>query len=151
MRLWSLNPELLDVKGLLAVWREGLLAKHVLQGKTKGYTHHPQLIRFKNTENPLTSINSYLFYVYNDAVKRGYKFDSSKIDTKHILEHFIPVTEGQVYYEFEHLCKKLSVRDPERYKQLCLCYQFQKSAEVLIHPLFYSIPGPIEAWEKHIS
>jgi hypothetical protein len=32
MRLWSLHPRYLDAKGLQAVWREGLLAKKVLQG-----------------------------------------------------------------------------------------------------------------------
>lgn len=30
MRLWSLSPKYLDTKGLLAVWREGLLAQSVL-------------------------------------------------------------------------------------------------------------------------
>jgi hypothetical protein len=28
---------------LVAVWREGLLAQAVLQGKTNGYKNHPQL------------------------------------------------------------------------------------------------------------
>ena len=32
MRLWSLSPRYLDVKGLVAVWREGLLADAVLLG-----------------------------------------------------------------------------------------------------------------------
>ncbi len=148
MRLWSLHPELLDVQGLLAVWREGLLAKHVLLGKTKGYTHHPQLIRFKNTENPIMAINSYLFFIHSEAVRRGYQFDSTKIDSASILEHYIPVTEGQVYYEYEHLTKKLAVRDPERYKHLAAQYQIKNSALLPLNPLFYSIPGPIEPWEK---
>jgi len=30
MRLWSLHPRYLDAKGLVALWREGLLAQKVL-------------------------------------------------------------------------------------------------------------------------
>ena len=32
MRLWSLHPCYLDPAGLVAVWREGLLARAVLRG-----------------------------------------------------------------------------------------------------------------------
>lgn len=32
MRLWSLHPSYLDAVGLVALWREGLLARKVLQG-----------------------------------------------------------------------------------------------------------------------
>ena len=37
MRLWSLHPRCLDAKGLVALWREGLLAQEVLRGKTRDY------------------------------------------------------------------------------------------------------------------
>lgn len=148
MRLWSLNPALLDIKGLIAVWREGLLAKHVLLGNTRGYTHHPQLIRFKNVANPLLAINSYLFFIYKEAEKRGYAFDSTKIDSKNILVQYIAVTEGQVYFEFEHLCSKLAVRDPEHYQSLCKQKQIDTITAQLVHPLFYSVPGSVEVWEK---
>jgi hypothetical protein len=57
MRLWSLHLKYLDRIGLIACWREGLLAKAVLEGKTKGYTHHPQLIRFQTSPHPLHTIN----------------------------------------------------------------------------------------------
>ncbi|MEM3714836.1 MAG: pyrimidine dimer DNA glycosylase/endonuclease V [Nitrososphaeria archaeon] len=40
MRLWSIHPKYLDQKGLVACWREGLLAKKVLLGKVKGYKNH---------------------------------------------------------------------------------------------------------------
>jgi hypothetical protein len=43
MRLWSLHPQYLDPQGLVALWREALLAQAVLRGKTRGYKHHPQL------------------------------------------------------------------------------------------------------------
>jgi len=46
MRIWSLHPKYLDAKGLVALWRDALLARHVLQGKTTGYKNHPQLNRF---------------------------------------------------------------------------------------------------------
>lgn len=48
MRIWSVHPSLLDAKGLVACWRETLLAQKVLQGLTKGYKNHPQLDRFSN-------------------------------------------------------------------------------------------------------
>ena len=60
MRLWSIHPKYLDSKGLVAVWREGLLARSVLDGKTKGYKNHPQLIRFKNQKEPLLFLDTYL-------------------------------------------------------------------------------------------
>ncbi|WP_343214776.1 pyrimidine dimer DNA glycosylase/endonuclease V, partial [Dokdonella sp.] len=40
MRLWSLHPRYLDPQGLVALWREALLAKAVLRGETRGYTQH---------------------------------------------------------------------------------------------------------------
>ncbi len=40
MRLWSLHPKYLDVKGLVRAWREGLLARKALGGETKGYRNH---------------------------------------------------------------------------------------------------------------
>ena len=80
MRIWSLHPSLLEVKGLVALWRETLLAKHVLLGKTKGYKNHPQLDRFKKCKAPVKVIDQYLLSVYEEAVWRGYNFDKSKIE-----------------------------------------------------------------------
>lgn len=37
MRLWVSHPKYLDCKGLVALWRESLLARKVLKGKTKGW------------------------------------------------------------------------------------------------------------------
>ena len=45
MRLWSIHPKYLDPAGLTACWREGLLAREVLCGRTSGYRNHPQLAR----------------------------------------------------------------------------------------------------------
>ncbi len=56
MRLWSIHPMYLDSKGLVALWREALLAQNVLLEKTKGYKNHPQLIRFRASKNALGAI-----------------------------------------------------------------------------------------------
>ena len=111
MRLWSIHPEYLDAKGLVALWREALLAQNVLLGNTKGYTRHPQLNRFKNTGNPAGVIASYLRSIVDEADRRGYNFNRSKIVDKKAKGR-IPVTSGQVEYEFKHLLGKLNKRDP---------------------------------------
>lgn len=63
----------------MALWREGLLAKAVLEGKTRGYTHHPQLKRFREHPDPLAAIQAYLKVVLEEAGRRGYRFDPSKV------------------------------------------------------------------------
>ena len=105
MRLWSIHPKYLDSRGLVALWRETLLAKNVLAGKTKGYTKHPQLLRFKEAEDPMIAINSYLLDVYNESLERGYNFNPEKFDqfNKQLL---IPVSSGQIEYEFRLLLHK---------------------------------------------
>ncbi|MFC2093909.1 pyrimidine dimer DNA glycosylase/endonuclease V [Bacteroidota bacterium] len=143
MRLWSLNPKYLDSKGLLAVWREGLLAKKVLEGKTKGYKNHPQLIRFKNFEKPLAAINSYLYYIFLESQYRGYSFDKSKI--KRIeLRNIVTVTKGQLKFELEHLLKKLNIRDPEKFNEI----KKLNIINIETNPIFKVIEGKIEHWEK---
>ncbi|MEM5879252.1 MAG: pyrimidine dimer DNA glycosylase/endonuclease V [Candidatus Aenigmatarchaeota archaeon] len=81
----------LDRLGLIAVWGEGLLAKKVLENKTKGYRNHPQLIRFKKYKDPLFAINAYLLEVYKEGIKRGCKFEIRKIKVVE-AEGIIPVT-----------------------------------------------------------
>jgi hypothetical protein len=76
MRLWTIHPCYLDAQGLVALWREALLAQKVLQGKTKGYRHHPQLIRFQSRLRPEAAIAVYLAAVLVEAQHRGYNFDS---------------------------------------------------------------------------
>ena len=146
MRLWSIHPRYLDSKGLVALWREGLLAKKVLEGKTKGYKNHPQLERFKNFKDPILAINSYLFYVLKEAKLRNYKFNEKKlkIDGK-ILYKKIPVTEGQIKFEFRHLLSKLKRRDKRHYRFLL---KLKKGGKTLTNPIFYQIKGKKEKWEK---
>lgn len=145
MRLWSLHPEYLDQKGILAVWREGLLAQKVLAGKTKGYKKHPQLVRFQNHQDPLSAINSYLYYIWLESRKRGYFFDQSKI-TGVGLEKIINITQGQINYELSHLLKKVQMRDSERFLKL----KKINLARIKPHPVFKIIKGEVEFWEKNI-
>ena len=140
MRLWSIHPSYLDSKGLVALWREGLLAQNVLHGKTKGYKNHPQLMRFKGADNSIIAIATYLRFVADEADKRDYKFNRAKI-TKNGECSQIQVTEGQVEYEFMHLLSKLKVRDSTRYKEL------KSIKEIKTHPLFAKVKGGVEEWE----
>jgi hypothetical protein len=140
MRIWSIHPKYLDAKGLVAVWRETLLAKHVLAGKTKGYKHHPQLIRFKGSGDPIGHINRYLAAIHAEAVVRGYNFDRKKIGRR-ISARRLTVTRGQMEYERMHLMRKLKERDPKRYGQ------FLKEKKFDPHPLFKVVNGGVAEWE----
>lgn len=141
MRLWSIHPSYLDSKGLVAVWREGLLALHVLRGQTKGYTNHPQLIRFRNHSQPVAAISIYLHAIADEAESRQYSFKREKLEPFSTIEP-MTVTLGQVEYETEHLRKKLFVRDKARF------LEHESLTEFATHPLFKIVPGEIEAWEK---
>jgi len=141
MRLWSIHPRYLDSKGLVALWREGLLALAVLQGKTKGYTHHAQLERFREMDRPIDTMTAYLSHVFDESVKRGYHFDPKKIQPAKSANP-LHVTRGQLLYELEHLRKKLKNRNLYGYKQL------KNIAVPDAHPLFIEVPGDIEEWER---
>ncbi len=142
MRLWSIHPRYIDGQGLVALWREGLLAQKVLAGQTKGYKFHPQLIRFRNTKDPMKSIGSYLHFVAEEAARRNYKFDRSKILKTWRKPVSMPVTHGQLKYETKHLLRKLKVRDPARFAKCAQTLSFRA------HPLFRTAKGGIEAWER---
>jgi len=141
MRLWSIHPKYLDAKGLVALWREGLLAQAVLRGRTRGYRHHPQLARFKRHARPLTAISSYLYVIYLEATARGYCFDRSKIRVVS-KKPVVKVSRGQVRHEWRHLLRKLRRRSPQRWR---FCANVTRPA---VHPLFSVRPGPVEWWEK---
>jgi hypothetical protein len=140
MRIWSIHPKYLDAKGLVAVWREALLAKHVLEGKTKGYKNHPQLSRFKATEHPIDAVNQYLSEIFIEASNRNYNFDRHKIDWT-FQRSELAVTIGQLNYEARHLLNKLQIRDTMRFEKLKTIAIFDS------HPLFKVIDGDVESWE----
>jgi hypothetical protein len=140
MRIWSIHPKYLDTKGLVALWRETLLAKNVLEEKTKGYKNHPQLTRFKNSNNPLQGINQYLAAVYQESLARGFHFNKEKFNVYH-EPVILTVTRRQIEHEMQHLLKKLKTRDTERYHRLL------KETNIEPHPIFNIIEGEIEEWE----
>ncbi|MBC7112661.1 MAG: hypothetical protein H5T34_01345 [Candidatus Methanomethyliales bacterium] len=143
MRLWSIHPKYLDCRGLVAVWREGLLAKKVLEGKVKGYRNHPQLLRFERYEKPVDLIDAYLFQIYLEAKRRGYSFDISKIGEIE-ANGAVTITDGQLEYEFFHLLKKVELRDRKKFDEL-------KGADIKkieANPIFRVISGGLEDWER---
>jgi hypothetical protein len=160
MRLWTFHPKYLDSKGLVAVWREGLLAQAVLLGRTKWYKNHSQLIRFKNEYHSIVAIGLYLFHILNEADAREYNFDIGKIeDIRNILDNsetvkYFEMTEmlGQLLYEWKFFQKRLTERKTfsknlksEPYRVLL---QNKKIDIPDPHPLFKIVEGDVRGWEK---
>ncbi|MDD3312710.1 pyrimidine dimer DNA glycosylase/endonuclease V [Pseudodesulfovibrio sp.] len=140
MRLWTVHPRYLDVKGLTAVWREGLLARAVLLGRTRGYVNHPQLVRFRAAPDPVAAVNAYLAEVLAESRRRGYRFNASLVDQAQAAP--MAETEGQLAYEWAHLLRKLADRAPD------LRRAFAAVDRPDPHPLFTLVPGPVRDWEK---
>lgn len=141
MRLWTVHPLYLDGPALVALWREGLLAKAVLSGRTRGYRRHPQLERFRNAPAPLAAINSYLAAVLAEAKDRGYAFDGGKLDLP-AAKVELAATDGQLLFEWAHLLAKLRERSPAVYER------WRGLESPAPHPLFRLVPGPVEPWER---
>ena len=168
MRIWSLHPRLLDSKGLVACWRETLLAQKVLAGETRGYRNHPQLQRFRAAADPMAAIGAYLCGLEVEARNRGYTFNSGLIRNKPVpvegcvpgsMASPMPVTTGQLRYEFEHLMAKVAVRDPAHALALTGGTGLQgvgpgplsipdRIPVAAPHPLFVVVEGPMEDWER---
>ncbi len=159
MRLWSFHPRYLDTKGLLAVWREGLLAQAGLLGRTRGYTAHPQLRRFRSHEDPIAAVAAYLEAVAAEGERRGYRFDRSRIAGPDrglrtampengprikgpLHGPHIEVTAGQIGFEWKHYMEKIARRAPDLHAALSGI----DTPEA--HPVFLVVPGPAESWEK---
>ena len=141
MRIWTLHPKYLDPQGLVALWREALLARAVLRGETRGYRHHPQLLRFQSHAAPRSAINAYLGAVFLEAESRGYSFDRRKIGPMRAVPR-IDSTAGQLRYEWRHLMGKLRARSPSLYRK----WRGVSSSDA--HPLFRIKRGAIESWER---
>ena len=141
MRLWTLHPGYLDPKGLVAAWREALLAQKVLAGGTKGYRHHPQLARFQAQADPLAALASFLAGLAAEAQSRGYHFNAGKIAPRRFAG-CIKETNGQLLYEWGHLKAKLRVRAPQ------LARQLRSVTLPEPHPLFRIVSGDVREWEK---
>jgi hypothetical protein len=141
VRLWTIHPAHLDRQGLLAVWREALLAQAVLLGRTKGYRKHPQLERFLAQEDPVACVATYLAGILAEANRRGYRFDASKIDPRRTVRTMAE-TDGQLRYEWRHLREKLRLRSPAALEAA------RDVGEPRAHPLFAIVPGDVRDWEK---
>ena len=141
MRIWSLHPKYLDARGLVALWREGLLAQAVLRGKTKGYMHHPQLHRFQESTAPVGFIAEYLRVVHAEALRRGYRFAAARIGRSHV-EGRLTVSRAQLELEWCHLMEKLRSRDPRRRAELA------RVKSVQAHPMFRVVRGGVAPWER---
>ncbi len=141
MRLWNLHPRYLDARGLVALWREALLAQAVLCGDTRGYRNHPQLLRFREHGNPGAAIARYLSVIHAESAGRGYRFDAGRVRSNDDAAP-IAVARGQVQYEWEHLLAKLATRDPERHRK------WTHLKRPRTHPLFRVVPGGVAAWER---
>lgn len=138
MRLWSLHPSVLDRAALVACWREALLAQKVLAGETRGYRHHPQLLRFQSGDSQAL-IGAYLLAVADEAAARGYHFDRSRITASPCAVPALTVTSGQLDLEWAHLRAKVAVRAPDWLPRL---------VAPVAHPLFTIVPGLVETWER---
>ena len=141
MRLWTIHPSYLDPVGLVALWREALLAQKVLMGETRGYTRHPQLIRFRAHADPVAMISAYLHGVLGEAERRGYRFDGSRIAAPP-CRGLVEESRGQLLYEWSHLLSKLRARAPLLH---------ESHSRVMTpdpHPLFRIVPGGKRDWER---
>jgi Pyrimidine dimer DNA glycosylase len=141
MRIWTIHPKYLDARGLVALWREALLARSVLRGYTTGYRRHPQLIRFRSEPQPVACLNAYLGAIYQEAARRGYHFDRRKLG-RATGQHRMMATSGQVAFEWRHLKRKLRARSPAAYRAV------RSESEPDPHPLFVITPGPVSTWER---
>lgn len=141
MRLWSIHPRYLDTQGLTALWREALLARAVLRGLTRGYRHHPQLLRFRAHPAPRAAISTYLRCVHEEARRRGYAFNGGKVGSGRTAVR-IPVSAGQLAHEWRHLMRKLARRSPAQRRA------WRATAQPQVHPLMRRRAGPVEHWER---
>jgi len=142
MRLWSFHPRYLDPAGLVAAWREALLAQAVLAGRTRGYRSHPQLERFRASEDPGAAVGGYLAALLEEASSRGYRFDASRIAIPDGRVRRIPVARGQVGYEWALFRAKAAARNPGAFARI------EGVAFPEPHPSFRLVPGGIAGWER---
>lgn len=124
----------------MAVWREALLAKAVLQNRTRGYRSHPQLVRFRAHPDPVAAINTYLAGILAEGRLRGYRFDARKLRGRRTMVQ-IDATRGQLLFEWSHLLRKLRSRAPRARRPA-------RATEPRAHLLFRLTPGPIAEWES---
>ena len=133
-------------KGLVALWREALLAQAVLRRiarreRSVGYANHPQLSRFLAQRLPMASLALYMRTVHEESLKRGCRFQASRIDGAGDCRR-IEVTAGQLRFERRHLLAKLKRREPDH------CDLLAADPLPVPNPLFKTVPGGVAEWER---
>ena len=85
----------------------------------------------------------YLQYIKEEADRRGFLFDESKIVISSVDKGVkIAVSQGQLDYELQLLKKKMALRSKNKLKVVFNNERGQPN------DLFVSYKGPIEPWEK---
>ena len=141
MRLWTLHPKYLDAKGLVAAWREALLAQAVLRDR------NDWLPKPSSTDPvpPLTLTGSKYRVLSSRAACRGKPAWVSVRPRKDRLPRGgrsrLKATLGQLGYEWKHLRAKLAIRDKAWLASL------GRVARPDAHPTFRVVPGDVEDWE----
>jgi hypothetical protein len=128
--------------GLGAQWREGLLAQSVLAGETRGWKKHPQLNRFKEQSDPGAAVGFYLLKIWEEASSRGYRYNLLKIRRCPVSVKTIPITKGQLAYEFRLLLDRTRLRTPKWYDHIRIL-----KGDPLPHPIFHVVEGDVGNWE----
>lgn len=175
MRIWSLHPCLLDRRALVACWRETLLAQKVLRGLTRGYTNHPQLIRFRAHPQPLEAVAAYLSGLADEADARGYSFNRALIGAGEddAGEHIAGKNDADKSCA-DKADKNSADKEENTYASVALIpvplgqleyelaflrhkvagrdleweHRLSERLAACAHPLFEVAPGAIEPWEK---
>lgn len=123
----------------MTCWHEGLLAQKVLQGRTTGDCHHPQVDRARSCPDAVAAIVSYLHALADEADTRGYHFGRARIPGPVTPVEPIDVTTGQLDLELAHPCAKVAARARE---------WLPRVGVARAHPSFRVLHGPGEPWER---
>jgi hypothetical protein len=84
----------------------------------EGVQESPTSGRFKSSPNPLLYIATYLYFVFLEGNRRGYRFDPGKIVAYDPGVKRLPVREGQLRYEMDQLLRKLAKRCRAKMREL---------------------------------
>jgi hypothetical protein len=78
MQLWTLHPKHLDVRGLVALWREALLAQKILCGATRGYRFDASKIGVRRIRWKMTETRGQLLYEWRHLKRKLKRRDVKK-------------------------------------------------------------------------
>ena len=110
MRIWLVHPSLFDQKAISGQWFEAIMARNALTRERHGYQNHPALNIFKNSEHPARAVDTYLNYLYEESIKRGYKFNKKYLNN-FLEEVRIKIGFNELVDDFDELQSRLNKRD----------------------------------------